>query len=162
MNRSQVLGSVVLLLVVAVIADSRVRDARQEPGVVPATVARNQRTVAMPPAQTPVEAALPAAVRDPFYPARVAPAPRPKPVVAASPVVAVAAPPPAAPQVPFQYLGTIVDAKGRVAKYVASGATMTEIDVGSNIDGVWRIDAIEQSHLVVTYLPLGSQHSVPR
>ena len=59
----------------------------------------------------------------------------------------------ALPPVPFRYIGTLRD-KGRLEVLVMRGAQLHSLTAGDSIDGEYRVDAITDSTISFTYLPL--------
>lgn len=75
------------------------------------------------------------------------PPPPPPPVVAAPP------PRPAAPPLPFTYLGR-KQQNGKWEAYLARGGETYVVTEHNMIDPVYRAEAITQSAITITYLPL--------
>jgi hypothetical protein len=65
---------------------------------------------------------------------------------------------PVAPPFPHAWVGRYVDTAERVV--IAGPSTTWVLKVGDVIDGQWRIDAITERQLNVTYLPLNQSRSV--
>lgn len=162
MRRSLILALVTVALAAAVTLDRwRLADA-----VVLATAGRPADAgavqVGAAAVVAPAFAAFPVALRDPFHPAGTAatPARAAKPRAPAPPAATVEAPRPVPPPLPYQYLGAVKDAAGRSISYVATESSMHPIRVGAVLDGVWRIDIVEPSRVVFTYLPLDLQQTI--
>lgn len=68
-------------------------------------------------------------------------------------------PPPAAPPLPFRYLGKVVN-DGNTSVYVVSGDKDHAAAPGSVIDGAYRVEALSETAIVFTYLPLGLQQTL--
>lgn len=98
----------------------------------------------------------PAAVRsDPFAPRSFAPPPEAAP----APARAVRAAAPSAPPLPFRYVGKLI-ANGKTEVFVMRGEELLSIASGQNIDGQYRVDAITESSIRFTYLPLKTRQSI--
>jgi len=69
-------------------------------------------------------------------------------------------PPPQAPPLPFTYLGTMQDG-GRTTVFLAQGARSHLVAPGDTIDARWRLDAVTERALLITYVPLGIQQTLP-
>lgn len=100
--------------------------------------------------------AVPAA--DPFAPRswqameqaetrRVAPPPPPPPR-------------PQAPPLPFKYFGQAIE-DGRMTVFLLRGENSYVAQVGSKLDGTYRVDRIDDRTIVFTYLPLGTRQELP-
>jgi len=61
---------------------------------------------------------------------------------------------PSAPAFPYQYFGRMVDVDGRTVTYLARGDSLVPIRARQVLDGVYRIDAVTETQIVVTYVPL--------
>lgn len=97
-----------------------------------------------------VAAPLPVALR------AAAPPPLAEPAVPAPPP---APPAPAAPPLPFRYFGRIVNGD-KTSVYVLNGDKDHAVAVGSTIEGAYRVDALSDTTIVFTYLPLGLQQTL--
>ena len=99
-------------------------------------------------------AALAAPGNDPFAPKSFAPPP-PAPVAHAS------APPqpPSAPPLPFVYAGKVTQ-DGKTEVYVTRDDNLISIAPGEKIDGEYRVDAVTESSIRFTYLPLRTVQSL--
>ena len=87
---------------------------------------------------------------------------RPPPSVAVQPVKPgpIEPPPqPAAPPLPFAYLGRWVDA-GAVTVFLSQGDRNYAVKVGETIDGAWRLEGIEDGQLAFLYLPLHTRQGL--
>lgn len=62
-------------------------------------------------------------------------------------------PPPQAPPLPFSYMGKLVE-DGRIVVFLTQGDRNHIVRQGDTIDGVYRVDAVTESSLSLTYLPL--------
>ena len=88
---------------------------------------------------------------DPFAPRSFAP---PAPVQKATARVA-----PSAPPLPFIYLGKITQG-GNTELLLMRGEELISIAAGDQIDGQYRVDAISESSVDFTYLPLKMRQSL--
>ncbi|KQZ43772.1 hypothetical protein [Duganella sp. Root1480D1] len=62
-------------------------------------------------------------------------------------------PPPTAPPLPFQFLGKAA-ADGQWEVYLGRGDQTFVVKQGTQIDGMYRVDAIAPPNLTITYLPM--------
>ncbi|MCW5620291.1 MAG: hypothetical protein KIS79_04200 [Burkholderiales bacterium] len=69
-------------------------------------------------------------------------------------------PPPAPPPLPFTYLGQLVEA-GRTMVFLSTGDRNHVVAPGEVIDNLYRIDEIGASAVVITYLPMNTQQTLP-
>src|SRR3989475_6612514 len=90
---------------------------------------------------------------DPF--AGRAPAPAPATQVQAAPIPAK----PVAPPFPFKYAGWFQEGRGPAKVYLSRGDTVFPIKVGDVLEG-FRIDAVQDERIEVTYLASGEQSSL--
>jgi hypothetical protein len=91
---------------------------------------------------------------DPFAPRSFAPPPvRQAAASAAAPAA------PTAPPLPFVYLGRVT-ANGKTDVYVVRGDELIDIMAGRQIDDEYRVDAISESSISFTYLPLKMRQSL--
>jgi hypothetical protein len=67
--------------------------------------------------------------------------------------------PPSAPALPFTYFGKLIE-NGKTEVFVMRGDELISIAVGQKIDGEYRVDAITESRIVFTYLPLKAKLSI--
>lgn len=79
------------------------------------------------------------------------PPPPPKPV----PVKVEPPTPPAAPPVPFFYMGKLEQAPQATQVFLTANNKVLSVLVGKNVDTIWRLDKEEANTLTFTYLPLG-------
>jgi hypothetical protein len=77
------------------------------------------------------------------------PAPKALPTPPSSPP-----PKPSAPTFPYQYFGRMVDVDGRTVTYLTRGDTLIPIHARQLLDNTYRIDAVTETQIVVTYVPL--------
>lgn len=73
-----------------------------------------------------------------------------------------AAPPPkpTAPPLPFAYLGKVIE-DGKLSVFLARGGENLSVSPGDTIGGEYRVDAVTESEIRFTYLPLKTQQSLP-
>lgn len=62
-------------------------------------------------------------------------------------------PPPRAPPLPFTYMGKLIE-DGRIVVFLTQGDRNHIVRQGDTIDGTYRVDAVTEQHLSLTYLPL--------
>lgn len=63
-------------------------------------------------------------------------------------------PRPSAPAFPYQYFGRMVDVNGKTVTYLARGDALIPIQARQLLDNAYRIDAVTEAQIVVTYVPL--------
>ena len=68
-------------------------------------------------------------------------------------------PPPEAPPLPFTYLGMLADGD-RTTLFLARGNDDVAVREGDVVDGVWRLDHVDASRALFTYLPLQKPRSL--
>lgn len=68
-------------------------------------------------------------------------------------------PPPAAPPLPFTYFGRMSEAGG-ITVFLNGAGRNHAVRVGDVLDERYRIEAIDESELVVTYLPLQQRQTL--
>ncbi len=73
--------------------------------------------------------------------------------------VAVAPPPPSAPQVPFTYIGRMIDGK-RVMIFLLKNDVQYMAQLDDVLDGTYRVDKIADAAVVLTYLPMNVQQTL--
>ena len=78
----------------------------------------------------------------------------PPTVVAMAPIKP---PPPSAPPLPFRYVGQMTDATGQLLVYLAQGDDVLLVKVGEQLAGSYRLYSIDDTKLVLTYIPLNQQ-----
>lgn len=73
-----------------------------------------------------------------------------------------AAPPPkpTAPPLPFAYLGKVIE-DGKLSVFLARGGENLSVSPGDTIGGEYRVDAVTESEIRFTYLPLRTKQSLP-
>jgi hypothetical protein len=74
---------------------------------------------------------------------------QPSPITASK----VVAPPPVAPPMPYRFSGATVY-EGRMQIFLAKIDTIIPVAVGETIEGGYRVDAIDERQVTLTYLPL--------
>lgn len=87
-----------------------------------------------------------------WYVARPAPPPPPPPLPPPPP-------PPSAPPLPFVFLGKYTEGDLNLV-IMTFGSRVITASVGEVIDKTYRVERIEPSNVVLTYLPLGSSQSL--
>lgn len=90
-----------------------------------------------------------------------------------APPVVVAAPAPPPPQLvaaaeapapivfPYRYLGRLVATDGSEKVYVTNGTAMVAIVAGTMLDNIYRVESVDQSSIVTTYLPSNQKIEIP-
>ena len=68
--------------------------------------------------------------------------------------------PPAAPPLPFRYFGKWIDGD-RTVVFLWNASEGYSVAAGDTLEGTYRIDAITDSSVDFTYLPLGSKQTLP-
>jgi len=69
-------------------------------------------------------------------------------------------PPPQAPPLPFTYFGKMVDDE-KTTVFLARLDRNYVVRLGDTLDGTYRVEKIEEDGLALTYLPLGTQQTLP-
>ena len=87
---------------------------------------------------------------DPFAPRRFAPQVQRAQAAPAAP---------SAPPLPFRYVGKLI-ANGATEVFVMRGDELISIAVGQKVDGEYRVEAITESSIAFTYLPLKTRQSI--
>ena len=85
--------------------------------------------------------------------------PRPQPAPAKTAPLASVETKPAAPPFPYKYGGWVAVGATRV-HYLQKGNDVVAIRKGEVLDGVWRIDAVSEDRLEVSFVPLGQELSL--
>ena len=98
----------------------------------------------------------PAPAGDPFQARSWAPAPDPEPASRRR----LPPPPPQAPPLPFAYMGKLVE-DATTTVFLARQDRNYVVRAGDTIDGTYRVERIADDGLVVTYLPLKIQQTLP-
>ena len=101
-------------------------------------------------------AGVPAQAGDPFAVRDFNPRPAPPPVVVVAPVVSQ---PPAAPQLPFRYVGRMVDGD-TIVLLLARGEEILTVQPGQDLGAQWRLEQVSEHEIVFTYLPLKARRSL--
>jgi hypothetical protein len=101
---------------------------------------------------------------NPFKSSNWAPAPPPSravvPVVAAP--VAVAPPAPVAPPLPYSFVGKLEAKNSKPRAFLSKGDALVIVSPGDVLDNnTYRVDAFEQTGVVLTYLPLNQRQVIP-
>jgi hypothetical protein len=93
---------------------------------------------------------------DPFTPISfLPPPPAPTPVDRSVATVVVPPPPaPVAPPFPFRYLGRMTGIDGTTGVYIASDQELLQVRAGQLVAGGFRVDAIDDKQIALTYVPL--------
>ena len=75
---------------------------------------------------------------------------------------AVVAPPltPVAPPMPYQFSGALVS-EGQLQIFLAKGDSIISVGLGETIEGGYRVDAIDERQITLTYLPLEQKQVIP-
>lgn len=68
-------------------------------------------------------------------------------------------PPPQAPPLPFKYLGKLVE-DGKATVFLVQGDRNLIVREGETVQGSYRIDAIAEQSMTLTYLPLKQQQTL--
>jgi hypothetical protein len=92
---------------------------------------------------------------DPFAPKRWT-------VATLRPPRAVAPPPPPKPQappLPFTYIGKAVE-RGQVTVFLMRGESSYVARAGVTLDGVYRVEHVDEGKVVFTYVPLGTRQEL--
>jgi hypothetical protein len=108
-------------------------------------------------------AAAPDLARDPIVEAEADPFKvvsfLPPPPVVAAPV----APPPVveakpvAPPLPYRYFGRMTTTEGQTLTFLSRDEALVPVKVAAVLDGTYRVDAISDKQVLLTYLPLNEQ-----
>jgi len=56
---------------------------------------------------------------------------------------------------PYQYLGGTKSPTGQLERYLSRGGTMVLVEPGALLDSTYRVDAVTDTEVRLTYLPLG-------
>lgn len=96
-----------------------------------------------------------ATTADPFARRSFAPAP-----AAAAPAAAPEAPP-QAPQLPFTYLGKVIE-DGKLSVFLARGDDSFSLAAGKRqkLDDQYRVDKVTETQVVFTYLPMNTKQTL--
>jgi len=77
-----------------------------------------------------------------------------------APVVYMAPAKPVAPPLPYTFLGSFVEAGGKPVYYLTRGDRAYDVRVGETLDGTYSLDAEDNGHLMLTYLPLKERQTL--
>ncbi|MCU6498281.1 hypothetical protein LPN04_10800 [Rugamonas sp. A1-17] len=138
-------------------------EARQAPAAADTATPAPARRPSASPARA---AARDAAQREPLAEAAADPfkvvsfLPPPKPVEAVA-VAAPPPPPPVAPPFPYRYLGRMLSVDGKLLTYLARGDAIVPVQPQQVLDHDYRIDTLNDTELVITYLPLDERVRIP-
>jgi len=69
-------------------------------------------------------------------------------------------PPPQAPPLPFTYLGRMIDDE-KTTVFLTRQDRNYVVRLGDTLDGTYRVENIAEEGLVLTYLPLGAEQTLP-
>jgi len=98
--------------------------------------------------------------RDPFGPRSFAPpAPAANPKVIAGHQPAPAPQKPAVPPLPFAYLGKVTQGS-HTEVYILRGEELIAVAPGQNIDAQYRVEAVTETAIRFTYLPLKAEQTL--
>lgn len=84
---------------------------------------------------------------------RVEPPVAPAPAWTPPPPPLPAPPPPTAPALPFEFIGKLDDAE-HLRVFLTRDEKIYTVTVGDVIDGTYRVERIDASEMILTYLPL--------
>ena len=68
--------------------------------------------------------------------------------------------PPQAPALPFTYIGKMME-DGRIVVFLTQGERNFAVRSGDKLDNLYQIDEIKPTMMLLTYLPLNKQQSLP-
>jgi hypothetical protein len=66
---------------------------------------------------------------------------------------------PAAPELPFRYVGKIIE-NGRLSVFLSRGEESLSVKAGQTI-GEYRVESVTESEITFTYLPLKTRQTLP-
>ena len=69
-------------------------------------------------------------------------------------------PPPQAPPLPFTYLGKMIDGE-QTTVFLTRQDRNYVVRLGDTLDGSYRVEKIEEDRVALTYLPLGTEQTLP-
>jgi len=69
-------------------------------------------------------------------------------------------PPPVAPPMPYRFSGALVS-EGQLQIFLAKGDSIISVGLGETIEGGYRVDAIDERQITLTYLPLEQKQVIP-
>jgi hypothetical protein len=67
---------------------------------------------------------------------------------------------PVVPPMPYRVAGTVVQ-NGVKQIVLARGDTVLTVREGDTLDGTYRVDAVNEHHVTLTYLPMGAREDLP-
>lgn len=85
----------------------------------------------------------------------------PPPPEAPPPPPVAPAPKPTAPPFPYKYFGKMTGTDGKPITYLTRGDEVIPVHKQEILDNTYRIDAISDTAITVTYLPLNAMSDVP-
>lgn len=100
------------------------------------------------------------AATDPFRVPRPPVRKRPSPAAPVRSVAPAPAPLQSAPPLPFTYLGKLAEGSD-VAVFLNHGERNLIVRQGETIDSLYRVDQIAENAIILTYLPLNQQQTLP-
>ena len=68
-------------------------------------------------------------------------------------------PPPSPPPLPFTYMGQLVE-DGTLTVFLSRQDQNYAVKAGDTLDGIYRVDKVENQRMVLTYLPLNMRQSL--
>jgi len=78
----------------------------------------------------------------------------------AAPAAVEASPPPPPPAFPYKYAGTVRHANGVTEAFLVRGGELVPIKAGALLDGGWRIEALTDERIEVTFVPASERRSL--
>ncbi len=70
------------------------------------------------------------------------------------------APPPAAPPLPFTYMGKLMSG-GDLAVFLVQGERNLVVHEGDTIDSLYRVERISEADITLLFLPLNQRQTIP-
>ncbi len=67
---------------------------------------------------------------------------------------------PAAPSLPFNYMGRIQEEGGRVVVFLTQDSNAYAVGEGDDINDSYRLESVSPTRLVLVYLPLNTKHTL--
>jgi hypothetical protein len=64
------------------------------------------------------------------------------------------------PPLPFAYIGKVIE-DGKLAVFLSRGADSLSVAAGDTIGNEYRVDAVSESEITFTYLPLKAKQKLP-
>jgi hypothetical protein len=99
------------------------------------------------------------AAGNPFRPVGFTPPP-PVPNTAQAPPAPVVEPKPVAPPFPYQFFGRMVGIDRKTLTFFIRDGNLIPVQVNDVLENNYRIDAVSDKQIVVTYLPLNEQSTL--